>query len=148
MSDSTRETIIKAFLTRAATITTGYNHNLGSHVYRATKDVDPSCLPAIVVWPQPESVERREFGKYLCDMPIKLEAIAEFGSTNPSIIAEQLLADMRKAFMSATAISALIDDIQYSGGGTDDYPDAGNKTIGAYALFTVKYLTTISNPYA
>ena len=148
MADSVRETIIKAFMARGATITgTGYNHALGSHVLRATKDVDPSCLPALVIWPQPETVERREFGKYRISMPIKLEAIASFGTTNPSIIAEQMLADMRKAFISATAISSLIDEVYYTGGGTDDYPDAGNMIIGANALFTVIYLSSIQNPY-
>lgn len=148
MADSTRETIIKAFMTRAATITTGFNHAMGSHVYRATKDVDPSCLPAIVVWPQPEVVEGREFGKYRCVMQMKFEAIAAFGTTHHSVVAEQLLADMRKALKSETPISSLIDEHDYLGGGTDDYPDAGNKTIGAYALFNIKYLTSITNPYA
>jgi hypothetical protein len=148
MADSTRETIIKAFLTRAATITTGYNVPMGANVYRATKDVDPSCLPAIIIWPQPEATENREFGKYLLKMPVKVEAISLFGTSNPSVIAEQMLADLRKAFMGTTTMSALIENIQYSGGGTDDYPDAEHLTVGAYALFTVTYFSTISNPYA
>lgn len=149
MADSTRETIIKAFMTRAATITgTGYNHAMGSHVYRAIKAVDPGCLPAIVVWPQRETVDRREFGKYRVTMPIIIEAMAAFGATNASVVAEQLLADVRKAFISTTALSALIDDVQYAEGGPSEYPDAGQEVVGVQATFTVQYLTTINNPYA
>jgi len=147
MADSTRETIIKAFLTRAATITTGYNVAMGAHVYRAIRDVDPSALPAIVIWPQTENTERREFGKYLLNMNVRVEAMAVFGSSNPSVVAEQMLADIRKAFMSSTALSSAIDEISYASGGMLDYADSGNPVVGAYADFSVKYLSTISNPY-
>lgn len=149
MADSIRETIIKAFVARASDISgTGYNHSLGSHVYRALKEVDPSCLPAIVIWPQREQVTRREFGKYRITMPIVVEAIAAFGSTNASVVAEQLLADVRKAFLSNTVISSLIDDMQYTEGGPSEYPDAGQEVVGIQATFAVEYWTDIRNPYA
>ena len=122
MSDTKRELIIQACLARAATITTanGYNTDMGLNIFRAISKIDPSRLPACVIYPLTETAERIGGGEYLCTMPLRAEAVALTGITNPSVLAEQMLGDMRQAFMGTT-ITTLIEEIDYTSGGTNDY---------------------------
>ena len=103
MSDTKRELIIQACLVRAATITTanGYNTDIGLNTFRAISKIDPSRLPACVIYPLSETAERIGGGEYLCTMPLRAEAVALTGITNPSVLAEQMLGDMREAFLGA-----------------------------------------------
>lgn len=39
------------------------------------------------------------------------------------------------------------ESIEYAGGGTDEYPDDGNRAVGVSAVFTLKYRTAIGDPY-
>jgi len=95
-----REQIISAITTRAEIIRTanGFNTDAGSNAIRARKNLDPSELPAVVIFPQREEVESRKFGVESKAMPIRIEAHAVFGSTDPSVISEQLLGDLIEAF--------------------------------------------------
>jgi hypothetical protein len=147
VSDTKRELIIQACLVRAATITTasGYNTDLGLNTYRAITKVDPSRLPACIVYPFTETAERIGGGQYLCTMPLRVEAVALTGITNPSVLAEQMLGDLRQAFMGAS-ISSLIEDMAYVSGGTNDY--SKNDSVLVTANFTIKYFSTISTPYS
>ena len=150
MPETIREEIILSFMARAAEILTdaGYVTDIGAHVLRAIKDVDPSLLPACSIFPQPDGQPNMVGGgEYLCQFQIRIEAIAEFGAENPSVVAERMLGDLRQAFMSPD-LSTLIDNIQYYGGGTDDYPDSKSNTISAYAVFYVSYFTKIDDPYS
>ena len=146
MSDTKRELIIQAFLDRAATITTanGYNTDMGLNTFRAISKIDPSRLPACVVYPLSETTERIGGGAYLCTMPLRAEAVAITGITNPSVLAEKMLGDIRQAFMGSS-ITALIEEITYTSGGTNDYTK--NDSVSVTANFTIKYFSTISNPY-
>ena len=163
MSDTIREKIIQQIVTRLAVITTtnGYNINLGAKVERVRRSLDPSDLPACVVFPQPETAEPLH-GFMTVTMPIRIEGIAEFGATNPSVIAEQILGDLIKAMTSPTWDRRIVvtspaspvtyldpydDAILYKGGGTDQYPNDEDLTVGASALFDVTYTVKIGNPY-
>lgn len=42
----------------------------------------------------------------------------------------------------------LAESIIYTGGGTDEYPDNDNISVGLSANFNIKYITEIGNPYA
>ena len=147
MSDTKRELIIQACLVRAASITTanGYNTDMGLNTFRAISKIDPSRLPACIVYPFSETAERVGGGEYLCTMPLRAEAVALTGITNPSVLAEQMLGDMRQAFMG-TSITTLIEEIAYTSGGTNDY--SKNDSVSVIANFTIKYFSTISTPYA
>ena len=79
-------------------------------------------------------------------MPLRVEAVALTGITNPSVLAEQMLGDLRQAFMPDLAISSLIEDMAYVSGGTNDY--SKNDSVLVTANFTIKYFSTISSPYA
>ena len=146
MSDTKRELIIQALLLRAATITlvNKYNTDMGSNVFRATAKIDPAKLPACIVYPFTETAERIGGGNYLCTMPLRVEAVAQPGIWNPSFIAEQLLGDLRQAFMGAP-ITPLIEEITYASGGANDYSQ--NDSILVTANFTIRYFSAISSPY-
>ncbi len=45
-------------------------------------------------------------------------------------------------------INAFVEDIFYSGGGPDTYPDSGQDVTGCPATFLVKYRTVLGNPSA
>jgi len=47
----------------------------------------------------------------------------------------------------ASTTGGLAESIEYTGGGTDEYPDDGNIAVGVSAVFTLKYKTTIGDPY-
>jgi hypothetical protein len=146
MSDTKREVIIQACMAAAATITTanGYSTDIGLNTFRAIPKIDPSRLPACVIYPQPETAERVGGGDYLCTMPLRAEAVALTGTINPSILAEQMLGDMRQAFLG-TLITPLIEEIHYASGGTNDYTH--KDTVAVTASFTIKYFSKINDPY-
>lgn len=164
MTSSIRELIIAEIMTRAATILTAtspviYNLNIGAHVYRAVRPVDPANLPCAVVWPQPETASYKN-GMVENSMPVIVEGMAKFGSSNPSTIAEQILADLIKCFASPnwdrrrvktasplTYYDPYADSIIYVQGGTNSYPESGDTIIGAQATFNVMYWTAAGDPY-
>jgi hypothetical protein len=146
MSDTKRELIIQACLARAATITTanGYNTDIGLNIFRAISKIDPSRLPACVIYPLTETAESIGGGDYFCTMPLRAEAVALTGITNPSVLAEQMLGDMREAFLGAR-ITPFIEEIHYATGGTNDY--SHKDTVSVTVSFTIKYFSKINDPY-
>jgi len=94
VADTIREQIISAFMTRLADWTTarGFNHGCGNAVFRGARYVDASDLPVCVLHPQSEEVTQ-QYGRNHCEMMIKIEALADIGTTNPSVVQEQLLGD-------------------------------------------------------
>lgn len=150
MANTIREQIISAFVTRLAAWTTagGFNYNCGASVFRAVKNIESEDLPAVVLWPQPETAER-QYGRTVCAMQVKIEALAEIGSSNPSEIQEALLGDAIKIITApAVSVTTKIEDIQYTGGGPADQPNAEDVTTAIYAEFEIKYSTLIGNPYS
>ena len=146
MSDTRRERIIQAIGERAATITTanGFNTDIGLNTFRAISKVDPTLLPACVIFPLVETSEKMGGGDYLCSMPVKIDAIALVGADNPSVLSELMLGDIRKA-LTGSAITPLIEEILYASGGTNDY--SRKDTVVVTAQFTIKYYSKINDPY-
>lgn len=102
MTDTIREQIISAVLTAAAGITTaaGYNVGMGNKVFRSTKLVEEDEMPAVVVWPQAETGERKVAGVVQHAMTLKLEGLALYGSLDINEVAESMLGDLIE-FMTA-----------------------------------------------
>lgn len=125
MTDTIREQIVSAIVTRLVEITTarGYNQALGASVFRARPNVDPDDCPCVVVWPRPEDVTR-EFGANVCAMEVEVQAIESFGSTDPSTLAEQMLGDLIEC-MTARKWS-----LDYDSGGVAEI-EAGDTLAGA-----------------
>lgn len=166
MMDTTiREKIIQEFLTRAALIRVSspqvYATDIGENVLRARSKVDPSELPCIVVWPQVEEAEIK-YGRQLCKMPLKIEGVVKYGETDPSVVAEQILGDLIYCFVSQSwdrrrlivgsspvaYNNPYAESVVYTGGGTNDYPDGADITVGVFITLIVTYYTQIGNPYA
>ena len=147
MSDTKRERIIQDCLVRAACITmiNGYNTDIGLNTFRVITKIDPSRLPACVIYPLTETAERIGGGEYLCSMPLRAEAAAMTGIVNPSVLAEQMLGDLREAFLTPKPTD-LIEEIHYASGGTNDY--ASKDTVSVTVNYTIKYFSKINDPYA
>jgi hypothetical protein len=150
MANTIRELILQDLQVQAAKITVvnGYNTNIGGTTARGRSAFGPGELPAVNIIDKPEEVEKR-FGKNACTMEVLIEAIVDYGDSNPSVISNQMLGDLIKAFTNTTFKATLteVDSIQYIRGGTDDYPEEKHKTVGAFATFQIKYNTDLGDPY-
>jgi len=95
MTDTIREQIISAMITRLAAVTVarGYNQALGSNVFRARVEVDPDDCPAVVLFPRPEEVSR-EYNQDVHEMEVEVQGVAVFGSSDPSEVSEEMLGDI------------------------------------------------------
>ena len=150
MAETIREQIISAIMTRVETIKTanGYNSECGQSVHRAIKDLETGDIPAVVVWPQIEEIERK-YGKNTCTTQVKLEAFMAFGVINASEIQEKLLGDLVTSMTNpASPVTPLVDDLYYKEGGPAGQPDSGEIITGVSATFEIKYTYQIGNPYA
>ena len=151
MADTIREQIIAAYVTRLAAWTTanGYHYSCGASAQRAVQNVEPKDLPACVLWPQAETVEQL-YGRNVCEMVVKVEALATVGDTNPSVIQEKLLRDVIKIMTEPllVPVTTKIEDIVYTGGGPAGIAKPEEETTAVYAEFKIKYETLIGNPYS
>ena len=151
MPDNTiREQIIAAYTTRLASWLTagGFAHNCGATVRRGLPELSESDLPGCVILPQPEEATQ-QYGMNVCTMTIRVEAVAEIGTTNPSVVQEQLLGDAIKIMTDPdVTVSALIEDILYVAGGPASGFKGEDTTVAVFAEFRVKYNTLSGNPYS
>jgi hypothetical protein len=165
MSDTIRELIITEFTTRAAVIVNtasppAYATNIGANVLRARANVGPGDRPCCIVWPQTEEAENIH-GMLRCKMQIRVEGIVAFGSTDHSVMAERILGDLKKCFLSqswdrrriaaspaspVTYLDPYAESIVYQGGGVDVTLEEGSISVGASARFLVTYYTKIGDP--
>jgi hypothetical protein len=129
VTDTIREQIISVYVDRlTAWITAnGYNYGCGANVFRAEPVLNFSEIPACTLWPDQEEAVRK-YGKMVCTMPLKVEAIAELGSINPSVTQEKLLGDAIKIMTDPDPYLALIFG---SGGYTSAVTgDIGKTVVG------------------
>lgn len=143
-TDTIRERIIAAIVTRLAIVMTakGFNTGAGANVTRAAMNIDPAKTPCLNVLPQVETVAR-EYGAALRSMTVKVEAMAAFGTSNPSAVAESLLGDMIEAMTGSRWTLA------FTSGGTV-VPVVGNTIEGATSKATafIEAITVTSGTWA
>ncbi len=147
MPETRRERIIQALLGRAATITIakGFSTDIGASTLRAVVKVDPTLLPACVVFPSVETAERIGGGEVFCTMPVTIEGVAMVGVTgNASVLSELILGDIRSAFFGSS-ITDLIDELSYVSGGSSSYASKDAVTVTVKIL--VRYYSKISDPF-
>ena len=150
MADTIREQIISAFMSRLASWTTasGFNHNCGASIFRAVQYIDEADVPACVLFPKPEEVTH-QYGQNVCEMTLRVEALAAVGTTNPSVVQEQLLGDAVKIMTDPdVSVTRKMDSIVYTSGGPADTPRGEDTTVGVFAEFKVTYNTLAGNPYS
>lgn len=137
MADTIREQIIAAIATALANVRTakGFNTECGQNVVRAAKQLDPDDLPAIVIWPGHETVSK-EYSVNTCLMPLRVEGLKAFGSSNISTVAETILGDLIEL------MTAIIWTRTYTSGGTYQIL-AGNTITGATSGATA-YVEAVS----
>jgi len=101
MANTIKEQILLAIIARLADIRTanGYNVDCGGNVLRVKKVVDSDDLPMVNIWPQPEIITK-QYGKHVCQMPVRIECVSPFGATNPSVISEAMLGDIIENIIS------------------------------------------------
>jgi len=149
MANSIRQQIISAFETKLALIKiiSGYNTDIGLNVFKVVKSIDPNSeLPAVAIWPQAEENSPR-YGNDVMEFIIRIEAMIDYGSNNPSDDAEKMLADLRIC-LAGDPTSGLAELIGYSRGGVEDYPELDHTIVGAFAEYKIVYSTLKDNPYA
>lgn len=150
MADTIREQILSVYKTRLASWTTanGFNYNCGVSAKRAIQNIEPSNLPACVLWPKIEEVTNI-YGQNGCEMKVRIEAFEEIGGVNPSVVQEKLLGDAIKIMTDpSVSVSSKIDDIAYVEGGPASIAKAEEKITAIYADFIIKYSTLIGDPYS
>lgn len=125
----------------------GFNVDLGSTVKRGETISDKDQLPAVAFFPLSENNEPIP-GRNNLTMTVRVEALAKFGSKNPSVVAEAMLGDVIRRMTDRTSkVCEFTEKIEYSEGGVDEYPGGGEYTVGCYALFNVNYKTVIDDPF-
>ena len=144
-----REQIVAAFESTMKGMLTenGFHFDGGLNVFRCQKNIPPEALPCIVIWPGTEVSELLEYGNQYLAMKMGIEAMAVFGSENPSVVAERMLGDLIR-MVFGEIITPLIDVILYESGGSDNYPDAGELAVGTKISLNVKYNYLRGNPYS
>lgn len=149
MPDNTiREQIIAAYTTRLASWLTagGFAHNCGASVQRGLPE--SGVLPECFLFPGPEEVAQK-YGLNTCTMTLRVEAMAAIGTTNPSVVQEQLLGDAITIMTDPdVTVTDLIEDILYVSGGPASGFKGEDTTVGVYAEFRVKYNTLSGDPYS
>lgn len=149
--DSIRERIIQEIDAVLADllIASGFNCNCGANKERGRKSWEESDLPCLSLFPGVESAQRSAYSGDTMVMPIKIDLLDNYSASNPSTIGERMLADVREIMRRARPVllAGLVEDIQYKGGGIEDYPEQKTKTIGVTASFDITYSTKLGDPY-
>lgn len=148
MPDSKREQIIQAIETRLQAITTAnlYNFNIGTNVFRVRQSFNDSELPVVTIWDIEETSEYK-YHKNTTTLDLKVSMHTLFGTVNPSVQANKMLADLIQAMTDAdTSLGGLADGIEYTGSDIA-YPEDGALSVSVEASFNVKYTTVKGDPY-
>ena len=150
MADTIREQIISAVMTRLEewSVANGFNYDCGTSIVRAIQQIEDTALPACVLWPQAEEVEER-YGQNICIMVLKVEALADIGENNRSVVQEKLLGDLIRIMTDPTvSITDLVEEIAYTSGDPAGAEQNEDKITAVAAEFRVKYSTMLGNPYS
>lgn len=124
------------------------NHTGGQYgtVYRGRTYFTPTELPAVSVLPGVESSER-QYGEQFNTMPMVVHVAQVIGDYNSSVLAEVILGDMIESTIGQRSQVSKINDLRYTGGGAEDYPDADEQTQIVVLNLEIEYTTNIGDPY-
>ena len=156
-----RELIILELIARAAVIKpTTYSTSIGLKAFRSRSKVSPNETPGVNIIPQVETATYMH-GQVKHVMPVKIDGLAAFGSTDPSVYSELILGDLIKCFTSQTwdrrrpkATSPVTYDppyaesLIYTEGGLGNPTEENELVTGASIGLLVPYWTKIGDPSA
>ena len=148
MADTIRELIITDIKVKLETIRigSGYNTDIGQNVGRGQTEFDLSALPAISLLPGIETASQ-VYGEQTCLMEVSVHALHSLGSTNASVLGEQMLGDMLACLIGERASITRINSIQYLDGGVEEYPTPEEQVVTARVRVEVEYTTNLGDPY-
>ncbi|MCK9324586.1 MAG: hypothetical protein M0P69_03735 [Bacteroidales bacterium] len=143
MADSIRELIIQDLVTELKKIVRYDDANIvrGKTFFRTAE------LPGLAIFPgKEESV--KAYGQQRNTMPVEVSAAAISGTTNCSVLAETIQAEIEKCVIGGMSGNSRIESCAYTGGGVDDWPDAGDQAITVTCVFSIVYTTIFGDPYS
>lgn len=152
MADTIRQSLISAIASGLGSIRTanGYQTNIGKTVVIATTRIDRADLPAITVWPNPETAIKMS-GKYKNTMPVRVVALSLIGPNDEaSEVAEKMLGDLKSRIESQTSdiSGGYADHVEYYSGGPENYPEPGETIVNCGVVYNFIYRSKIGNPYS
>lgn len=150
--DSIRERIIQEIDYALSQLMTanGFNCNCGATRERGRKSWEETDLPCLSLFPGIETAARTAYGMDQMVMPIRVDMLDNYtGDTTANHKGEKMLADIKEVMRRsrATLLAGLAEDIQYTGGGMEDFPELKTKTVGVTASFNITYQTRLGDPY-
>jgi hypothetical protein len=116
-------------------VSKGYAVNCGNNVFRGIKPTDPDDLPAIAFFPGVETIAR-EYGRGALSMPVRVEGVAIFGTTNPSVVSEKILGDLIEAMAGKKWV------VPFTSGGT--YRIKAGDTVEGASSGATGYVESVS----
>lgn len=147
MADTLREKIIQS-LVATLTAYSAFDVIASPTISRGKELFDPDIdfFPVIAVLPGLDEAER-SYGITHCTMIIDITCLIKIGGSNPSTLGEAVLGELIKATMSSLPANA--DDVEYTGGGIETYPDEFGELSVLSVGITIKvmYQTDIGDPY-
>lgn len=99
MAESIKEKIIQRVVTRAAKIAGGAYNTTLANVYRMKGRALNENLPAAFVIARKQELSEQDYFGNTYELPITIQLISEYGSTNPDEIASQMEADLIECFL-------------------------------------------------
>jgi len=161
MADSIRERIIQEVEAGLSvlTIANGFNSDCGRLIERAKINWDDTDAPCMSIFPGIETAANTEYRIDKNVMPMVLNLLDTYTNTTSAITgkpvsgasvkSEKMLADAKEAMKRVFSVltAGMVQDIQYKGGGVQEYPGLEKKIIGVIATFDITYETKHNDPY-
>ena len=161
MADSIRERIIQEVEAGLSilTLANGFNTNCGRLIERGKKEWDDTDAPCMSIFPGIETADNTGYGVDKNVMPVVLNLLDTYTNTVSAVTGktvsgasakgEKMFADAKEAIKRVFTVltAGLVQDIQYKGGGIQDYPGLETKIIGVMATFDITYETKRNDPY-
>ncbi|MBF0590302.1 MAG: hypothetical protein HQL53_14370 [Magnetococcales bacterium] len=149
MSDSIREQILQALVTRLEEITlaNGYSVDLTGAIHRARRFSRESHLPFLTIWDQKESASA-EYDALQLTMGVEIELFADHGEENPSAVVNRLLADLMRSLTGGdNTLGGLAEDLIYTGS-ESIYSEDATTFCGVQVSLDVSYAIQPGDPFS
>lgn len=153
MVDSVAKRLVLEISSRCQQITVanGFHTNAGQQVFRGrvTFDAEADPLPALSIFAHEEVIEQNMHDERMdVKLNIAIFAHAETDALNPLDIAEDLVADIKRAvlLLSNRSAGGLCQDIRYAGREAAP-PEDGSNTTSVRVHFEVLYPEIYGDPH-
>ena len=141
MADTIRELIIQDLVTQLETLS-GY----GGVRRDPETIIRDSIVPCIMVLPGMETAERR-YGEQHIIMPVSIYSLQVLGDYTSGELAEIVLGDLISTVIGGRDSIGRIDDLRYTSGGVEGWPDKMEQALSVQIDIEVQYSTHIGDPY-